>query len=353
MSGPSAVSLEKIHAARILVVDDQEANVRLLERILQNAGFTDVASTRDPRAVAELYRKDRYDLIVLDLNMPEMDGFEVMKELGDVEVGGYLPVLVITAQPDHKLRALRAGAKDFMSKPFELAEVLARVRNLLEVRLLHVETKRLYDDLVAEQARSQKLGGIPGAMVGVEKGESMATPWMRSLRLRHPWLQLNLITAFAAGAVVFVFQGVVDRVLVLAMFLPVLGGQSGNTGSQTLAVTLRGLLLGEMKPGLGRRLVFKEAALGLVNGALVGAVAAAVMYGVAVHQGLARAPMLSLVVLLAMTMSCLISSVCGAVVPLALEKLGADPAVASGIFLTTATDMASMGLLLGLATLLV
>ena len=353
MTSRTSIGTEEINAARILIVDDREANVLLLERMLQNGGYTAVSSTRDPRAVRDLHRAHHYDLIVLDLNMPEMDGFEVMADLSTVEAAGYLPVLVITAEPSHKVRALQAGAKDFVSKPFERAEVLARVRNLLEVRLLHVETKRLYDDLVAEQARSHKLGGVPGAMVGVEKGETMATSWPHSLRLRHPWLQLNLVTAFAAGTVVFFFQGVLDRFLILAMFLPVLAGQSGNTGSQTLAVTLRGLLIGEMRPGLGRRVVLKEALLGLVNGALVGTVAAAVMYVVATEQGIPGAPRLSLVVLLAMTASCLISSVCGALVPLALERLGADPAVASGIFLTTATDMASMGLLLGLATLLV
>ena len=121
--------------ARILVVDDQEANVLLLERALGGAGYLSVTSTRDPRAVCELHRKNRYDLILLDLQMPVMDGFEVMEGLAQIEGDGYMPVLVITAQPDHKLRALRAGAKDFVSKPFDLAEVLTRVHNMLEVRL--------------------------------------------------------------------------------------------------------------------------------------------------------------------------------------------------------------------------
>jgi len=121
--------------AKILVVDDQEANVLLLERMLSGAGYVSVTSTRDPRAVCELHRKNRYDLILLDLQMPAMDGFEVMKALAGIENDGYLPVLVVTAQPDHKLRALRAGARDFVSKPFDLAEVLMRVHNMLEVRL--------------------------------------------------------------------------------------------------------------------------------------------------------------------------------------------------------------------------
>ena len=168
----------EILKAKLLVVDDQEANVLLLERMLSGAGYVSVASTRDPRAVCELHRRNRYDLILLDLQMPVMDGFEVMKGLEDIEKDGYLPVLVITAQPDHKLRALRAGAKDFVSKPFDLAEVLTRVRNMLEVRLYaraleqtvqelevsrelirakNEELKKLFDQVVAERKVSERL----------------------------------------------------------------------------------------------------------------------------------------------------------------------------------------------------
>src|SRR5579863_3283051 len=121
--------------ARILVVDDKEANVRLIEGMLRVAGYVSVESTTDPGAVRELHRKNHYSLILLDLQMPAMDGFQVMAGLKEIEEDGYLPVLVITAQPDHKLRALEAGARDFVSKPFDLSELRARVRNLLEVRL--------------------------------------------------------------------------------------------------------------------------------------------------------------------------------------------------------------------------
>lgn len=137
------VSPADILNATILVVDDQKANVLLLERMLGGAGYTTVASTMNPLEVCELHRKHRYDLILLDLQMPGMDGFEVIEGLKEIEPEGYLPVLVITAQPAHKLRALQAGAKDFISKPFDLAEVLARVRNMLEVRLLHRVSERL------------------------------------------------------------------------------------------------------------------------------------------------------------------------------------------------------------------
>ncbi len=150
--------------AKILIVDDLPANVLLLERMLSGAGYASIESTLDPRAVCALHEKHDYDLIVLDLQMPGMDGFEVMEQLKRIERNGYLPVLVITAQPDHKLRALRAGAKDFISKPFDVAEVLTRVHNMIEVRLLHVaihrkndELKRLFDQVVAERKVSERL----------------------------------------------------------------------------------------------------------------------------------------------------------------------------------------------------
>jgi PAS domain S-box-containing protein len=126
-----------ILSASILIVDDQEANVNLLEQILSQAGYARVASTRNPHEVCALHRRNRYDLILLDLQMPGMDGFQIMEALKTNDADGYLPVLVITAQPGHKLRALQAGARDFISKPFDLLEVRTRIRNMLEVRLLY------------------------------------------------------------------------------------------------------------------------------------------------------------------------------------------------------------------------
>jgi PAS domain S-box-containing protein len=124
-------------AARILIVDDQEVNVSLLEQTLRQAGYANVTSTMDPETVCKLHRRDNYDLILLDLQMPGMDGFQVMEALKTNDSDAYLPVLVITAQPGHKLRALQAGAKDFISKPFDLVEVRTRIHNMLEVRLLY------------------------------------------------------------------------------------------------------------------------------------------------------------------------------------------------------------------------
>jgi len=149
-------ALDILHG-KILIADDRKANVLLLEQMLRGAGYVSISHTMDPAEVCGLHLQNRYDLILLDLEMPGMDGFQVMESLKRIETGGYLPVLVITAQPDHMLRALKSGAKDFISKPLDLAEVLIRVHNLLEVRLLHRETKRLYDQVVAEQKVSERL----------------------------------------------------------------------------------------------------------------------------------------------------------------------------------------------------
>jgi serine phosphatase RsbU (regulator of sigma subunit) len=154
------VSSADILNAKILVVDDQPANVCLLEGMLRVAGYTCVQSTTNPTEVSELYRQNRYGLILLDLQMPGLDGFQVMEGLKEIEGDGYLPVLVITAQPGHKLRALEAGAKDFVSKPFEMAELRARVHNILEVRLLHQETKnysRVLEETVRELEASREV----------------------------------------------------------------------------------------------------------------------------------------------------------------------------------------------------
>lgn len=145
------VSAADILNAKILIVDDKEANVLLLEGMLRVAGYTCVQSTNDPTQVCELHRQNRYGLILLDLQMPIMDGFQVMECLKEIEADGYLPVLVITAQPGHKLRALQAGAKDFVSKPFDLAELQARVRNILEVRLYSKALKETVRDLEASR----------------------------------------------------------------------------------------------------------------------------------------------------------------------------------------------------------
>lgn len=153
---------QEIQQARILIVDDQKANVQLLTRLLTEAGYSGVSSTMQPAEVCALHRREQYDLILLDLQMPGMDGFAVMEGLKTNSADGYLPVIVLTAQPGHKLRALQAGAKDFISKPFDLVEVRTRIRNMLEVRLLYrqleaqnADLERMVDERTAELRESE------------------------------------------------------------------------------------------------------------------------------------------------------------------------------------------------------
>ena len=147
--GPS-----EILNASILIVDDQETNVTLLRQLLSEGGYTRIASTMNPQEVCALHRDNCYDLILLDLQMPGMDGFQVMEALKTNDADDYLPVLVITAQPGHKLRALLAGAKDFISKPFDLVEVKTRIRNMLEVRLLYKKINN-YNQILEERVRER------------------------------------------------------------------------------------------------------------------------------------------------------------------------------------------------------
>jgi two-component system cell cycle response regulator len=153
------ISSADILNGKILIVDDQQANIQLLEQMLRGAGYSTIASTLDSRSVCALHREHHYDLILLDLQMPGMDGFAVMEGLKAIEADGYLSVLAITAEPAHKLRALQGGAKDFVSKPFDLAEVLMRVHNLLEVRLLN-EASRTHGELQESLALHDQLTGL-------------------------------------------------------------------------------------------------------------------------------------------------------------------------------------------------
>ncbi|CDG81215.1 EAL domain-containing protein [Janthinobacterium agaricidamnosum] len=140
--------------AKILIVDDQAVNLRLLEHLLTSAGYTAVSVTSDARGVAAAHRRECYDLIILDMLMPEMSGFDVMEALKPQEAEAYLPVLVVTADPDLKLAALDAGARDFISKPFDSVEVLTRIRNMLEVRLMH-RAVRNYNTLLEQAVRQR------------------------------------------------------------------------------------------------------------------------------------------------------------------------------------------------------
>jgi magnesium transporter len=274
---------------------------------------------------------------------------------------------LLLAQPDQKIDDV------MIRNPFALKEGARLIDAMRETVQRHYPIYPVCDEqgrlvglirgATMFEKQAVEISAQVGTMVGLTKEEGLSTPWWRSLIFRHPWLQLNLLTAFVAAAVVAVFQNTLDRLVILAVFLPVLAGQSGNTGCQALAVALRGLTLGELKPGRERALVLKEGLLGLLNGALVGVSAGVGMFIFARMQqqpedpnmiwAADRALVLAMVTFMAMIGSCVVSGISGAFIPLALKRLGADPATASSIFLTTATDVASMGIFLGLATVLI
>ena len=169
------ISKQDILNASILIVDDQEANVRLLEELLREVGYQRMTSTMDPHTVCALHRANHYDLILLDLQMPGMDGFQVMEGLKTNDTDGYLPVLVITAQPGHKLRALQAGAKDFISKPFDLVEVRTRIRNMLEVRLLYKKLENYNKEL--EQTVQERTAELRESEARYRSLTELASDW--------------------------------------------------------------------------------------------------------------------------------------------------------------------------------
>lgn len=169
------LEVSEILNANILIVDDQEANVMLLEQMLRNEGYVNITTTQRPREVCGLHEAMQFDLILLDLQMPEMDGFEVMEALKGIETAGYLPVLVLTAQPAHKLRALQAGAKDFVSKPFDFVEVQTRIHNMLEVRLLY---RKLNDqNLVLEQTVLKRTAELRASESRFQRFTELSSDW--------------------------------------------------------------------------------------------------------------------------------------------------------------------------------
>jgi len=203
------------------------------------------------------------------------------------------------------------------------------------------------------EAEAIELSAQPGEMVGVEREERLTTPWLRSLKFRHPWLQVNLFCGLLAALVVGFFQETIDRVIALAVFLPVLIGQAANTGVQALAVCLRGMTLGDLRSGRERMLLVKEMLLGTFNGFLTGITGGIAMFIFATMVKSPLALMLSVVVFLAITISCCFSGVAGAMVPLAIRRFGADPATASSIVVTTFTDVGCLLVFLGLAAWLI
>ena len=380
----AALLLARIPAAEVASVL-QSLNPALAQDILDELPAerrTAVLNAAAPQQRAQWLRNDRYPeetigrmmeppTAVFPREQSIAETIDAVRELSKtsfvtygfvVDEGGRLAGVItmrdlLLSDRDRRLDEVMLRDPFFLVPEMELPEAMKQVvRRHYPVYPVCEADGRLLGQVRGQamfEEQAYEISAQAGRMVGVDKEERLTTPWIRSLRFRHPWLQLNLLTAFVAAAVVGTFQDTIDRIVILAAFLPVLAGQSGNTGCQALAVALRGMTLGELQPGSERRLVFKEALLGLFNGTLVGITAALGMFLTARAQSHPSALLLAGIVFCAMIGSCVVSGIAGALIPLTLRRLGADPATASSIFLTTATDVASMGLFLSLATVLV
>ena len=380
-------------AAELLAEADGEAAVAALRRVnpalaneilleMSEERRTELRAFATPEELSQWARNKKYDEGTIGFMMeaptatfgPDVtvgQAVESIRELVKrtfvtygwiVDASGHLAGVVtmrdlLLADREATLRDVMLQNIFYLTPELELRDAMKKVLNRhFPVYPVCDSERRLLGEIRGQsmfEEQAYEISAQPGAMVGVDREERLTTPWPRSLKFRHPWLQLNLFTAFIAAAVVGVFQETIDEIVILAMFLPVLAGQSGNTGCQALAVALRGLTLGELAPGKEKALVMKEGFLGLLNGALVGVTAGVGMLIVASMQNNPAAIRLAFIVFVAMICSCVISGIAGATIPLTLRRLGADPATASSIFLTTATDVASMGIFLTLATILV
>ena len=182
-------------------------------------------------------------------------------------------------------------------------------------------------------------------LAGASADDGVLTPPMESLRQRLPWLLVNLVTAFLAASVVRVFTGTIDQVVALAAFMPVVAGMGGNAATQTLAVVVRGIAIGELTWSNARQAVFKEGLVGLGNGLANGLVGAIVVWAITRGDWV-----LGLILMAAMVINMFVAAVAGTLIPLGLRALKIDPALASSVFITTLTDFFGFVSFLGLAT---
>ena len=354
---------------------------RTLERLptdrRQQVMATASAPTRQQWARNELYPKNTVGHMMqppLAVFRPETTVGQATEELRQLVERAFITYIFVIDEEERLLGVVAMREMLFASTEEPLEAIMIRDPFRLHPRMGLVEAMRatmvrhypvypvceedgklvgLMRGQMLFEAQTVELSLQAGSMVGVEREERLATRWQRSFRFRHPWLQANLVLSFIAAAVVTMFQGTIDRVVLLAVFLPVIISQSSNSGVQALAVVLRSMTLGELRRGKEWPLIVKETLLGFLNGALTGLTAAVAMWGFAWWQGNGAALTLALVVFFAMTLSCLVGGTVGALVPMVLRKLGSDPATSSSIILTTATDVASLAAFLGLAAVLI
>jgi magnesium transporter len=276
------------------------------------------------------------------------DFYQVFVVDGDGKLVGVLPFKdLVISRPERLVRSFMTSADIFVTPDQDqekVAHLMARY-NIPSVPVVdehgHLLGRVTFDDVidVVEAETTEDLLKFGG----VSADEDLAAGWQTAVRSRLPWLSINLFTAFLAGAVVYAFQQTIQRTLALAVWMPIIAGMGGNAGTQALAVTVRRLALGLIPVDVFRKVVGKEMLVGVINGVVIGLAVGSV----AMMMG--EGPRLGIVVFLAMVGNLMVAGFAGAFIPIVLERMGIDPAVASSIFVTTFTDVCGFLLLLGLA----
>lgn len=337
-----------------------------------------VLSQLDPPESAKVSQLMRYSedsaggimkdtFIALPAHLTVGEGLDTLRKRGEEEFQGATYVYIID---EHQKLAGIVSVRDLVFRPpgRRIADVMNTDVRHVRVDTDQEEVARLFSQYhymaLPVVERDGRLVGVVEAhqvidvvraeatedmqlMVGVSGEESAFTPWRRSFRKRTPWLYINLLTAFMAGAVIAFFEDTLAQWTALAVFLPIIAGQGGNSGMQTLTVTIRSMALGELEGGTARRVLMKELIMGLLHG---------LVFGVTVGLiGLwwKGSVLLGVIVFLAMFLNMVAAAASGVLIPLALRTFKFDPALSSSIFLTTVTDVAGFFFFLGLASLLI
>jgi magnesium transporter len=324
---------DRAEVDRLLGYDEETAGGRMTTHVV-----TVPATATAEQALEEIRRQaeevqDFYEVFVVDK---------------DHKLVGVLPFKdLVVSRPERPVRAFMTDADIFVMPDLdqeEVARLMARY-NLPSVPVVDDGGRLLgrvtFDDVidVVEAETTEDLLQFGG----VSADEDLAAGWKDAVRSRLPWLSLNLLTAFLAGGVVYLFQHTIQRTLALAVWMPIIAGMGGNAGTQALAVTVRRLALGLIPVDVFTRVVGKEILVGITNGVVMGTAVGTV----AAMMG--EGGRLGVVVFLAMSGNLMVAGFAGAFIPLVLERTGVDPAVASSIFVTTFTDVCGFLLLLGLA----
>jgi magnesium transporter len=276
------------------------------------------------------------------------DFYQVFVVDAEQRLIGTLPFKdLVISRPERPVRAFMTDADIFVTPDLdqeEVARLMARY-NMPSVPVVNEQGKLLgrvtFDDVidVVEAETTEDLLKFGG----VSADEELGAGWRTAVQSRLPWLSVNLATAFLAGGVVYFFQHTIERTVALAVWMPIIAGMGGNAGTQALAVTVRRLALGQIPVHLFTQVVGKEILVGIFNGLVMGTTVGAVA------AFIGEGSRLGIVVFLAMVGNLMVAGFAGAFIPLILERMGIDPAVASSIFVTTFTDVCGFLLLLGLA----